>query len=247
MKLKYMVTNIFKTKNCLISGATGGIGREIALEFARKGCNVILTSRNADKLSELKEKILSYTDNKVKVYVVQGDLNKLEDIKAIINYIRKEKLDIEILINSAGIFPVKPLEESTLADYESVFNLHVRSAFIFAKEFSKDMKKKQWGRIVNIGSSSAYDGFPETSLYCASKHALLGLSKSLGKELKFYNIRTYFISPSGTKTEMGKRIKGQDYETFLDPIDIAKYISFIISFDSEIITDEVRLNRYILK
>jgi NAD(P)-dependent dehydrogenase (short-subunit alcohol dehydrogenase family) len=105
------------------------------------------------------------------------------------------------------------------------------------------MKKSRWGRIVNIGSSSSYGGSANTAVYCMTKHGLLGFTRALSEELKSYNIRVYCISPSGTKTKMGKDIIGQDYDSFLNPREIAEFISFVISFDGEMITDEVRLNR----
>lgn len=96
---------------------------------------------------------------------------------------------------------------------------------------------------MSIGSSSAYSGVKETAIYCSSKHALLGLSRSLYDELKKYGIRVFCVSPSGAKTKMGKRIKNQDFKTFLDPKEIAEYVKFIISFNGRMISDEVRLNR----
>jgi NAD(P)-dependent dehydrogenase (short-subunit alcohol dehydrogenase family) len=109
------------------------------------------------------------------------------------------------------------------------------------------MVKNRWGRIINIGSSSAYGGYKNTSLYCASKHALLGFSRALHDELKEHNIRVFCVSPSGTKTAMGKSIKGQNYDTFIDPKDVAEYIAYISSFDNAMISEEIRLNRMILK
>ena len=84
-------------------------------------------------------------------------------------------------------------------------------------------------------------------LYCASKHALLGFSRALHDELKKYNIRTYCVSPSGVKTEMGKLIKNQNFDTFIDPREIAEYVVFICSFDGEMISDEIRLNRMVIE
>ena len=85
--------------------------------------------------------------------------------------------------------------------------------------------------------------FKDTSLYCSSKHALLGLSRSLHNELKQHNVRTYCISPGSVKTEMGRKVKNQDFTTFMDPVEIAKYVAFIILFDDNLISEEIRLNR----
>jgi 3-oxoacyl-[acyl-carrier protein] reductase len=142
---------------------------------------------------------------------------------------------------------VKFLSDSNLNDFDTTINLNVRAPFIFCKEFVEDMMKNKWGRIINIGSISAYTGSKETSLYCASKHALLGFSRALHDELKKYNIRTFFVSPSGTKTAMGKLIKNQNFDTFINPMEIAEYVVFICSFDGEMISDEIKLNRMVIE
>ena len=109
------------------------------------------------------------------------------------------------------------------------------------------MIKKKWGRIVNLGSSSSYMGFENGSLYCSTKFAILGLSRSLHAELKKYNIRTYCISPGSTKTDMAKISVDQNFDTFLDPKEVAELINYVISFDNELVIDEIRLNRMIIE
>ena len=242
-----MIRETLKDRNCFITGATGGLGRCIALEMARHRCNLFLTSTSSSKLKALKSEIELSQDGGHRVHYCHGDLNRLEDIEIIISTARKEMKFIDILINSAGMFIVKSLSNSNMDDFDLTFNLNFRAPFLFCKEFSKDMQKNGWGRIVNIGSSSAYAGSKETSLYCASKHAILGFSRALHEELKIENIRTYCVSPSGIKTEMGKHIPNQTYATFLDPKEIAEYLAFICCFDGEMISDEIRLNRMVFK
>jgi 3-oxoacyl-[acyl-carrier protein] reductase len=236
---------ILENRNCFITGATGGIGRCIAMKMAENKCNLFLTSTNIEKLKNLKEEIESIYGKKIKIYYEHGDLNSIQDINKIIAMVREKIRTIDILVNCAGIFVVKSTSDSNLDDFDKTFNLNIRAPFIFCKEFSADMMKSRWGRIINIGSSSAYVGSKETSLYCASKHALLGFSRALHDELKKNNIRTYCISPSGAKTEMGKLIKNQNFDTFLDPREIAEYVVFVISYNGKMISDEIRLNRMV--
>jgi 3-oxoacyl-[acyl-carrier protein] reductase len=242
--LKY---EILENRNCFITGATGGIGRCIAIKMAENKCNLFLTSTNITKLKNLKEEIESLYGEKIKIYYEHGDLNEIQDINKIITMARETIRVVDILVNCAGFFVVKFLSDSNLDDFDATFNLNVRAPFIFCKEFSEDMIKCRWGRIINIGSSSAYAGSKETLLYCASKHALLGFSRALHDELKKNNIRTYCVSPSGAKTEMGKLIKNQNFDTFIDPREIAEYVVFICSFDGEMISDEIRLNRMVIE
>lgn len=241
-----MNKNILKNKNCLITGATGGLGVDLCKNFAKNKCNLFLTSTDKIKLKKLAEELKLYNKD-IKVYYVTGDLNKIHDIKKIIYEVRKKFVYVDILVNCAGVFPVKLLKNTKLEDFEKCFNINIRAPFLLSKEFSQDMIKKRWGRIVNIGSSSSYGGYRETSIYCASKHALLGLSRALHDELRKYNIRIFCVSPGSLKTKMGKSVKNQEFSTFINPKEVAEYIIFIITFNKEMISEETRLNRMVIK
>ena len=196
---------IFKNKNCLITGATGGIGKEIAINLTKKSCNIFLTSTNSKKLEQLKKQ-LKKINPKSKIESFSTDLTIKENINELINNVNKKFQSLDILINSAGIFTVKSINNSTLNDFEKIINLNVKLPFILSKEFVKNMTKKKWGRIIFLGSSSSYVGFENGSMYCTSKHAILGLSRSLNAEFKKKNVRVMCISPSSTQTEMGKNL-----------------------------------------
>ena len=230
------------TKNCLIVGASGGIGTEISKKIAEQNYNLFLIGRNKKKLSNLKKEI-NKKNNSIKIEFDVVDLTNDQSITKVIKSIRKKFHEIDILINAAGIFLVKPLHNSSIEDFDTSYKINIRAPFIFCKEFSKDMKKKKWGRIVNLGSSSSYNGFKNGAIYCSTKHSLLGLSRALFSELKEDGIRTFCISPGSTQTRMGKISKEQNFKTFLNPKEIADYISFVISFDKELISEEIRLNR----
>ena len=194
------MNQILKGKNCLITGATGGLGKEIAEEFAKNGCNLFLTGRNNEKLNLLKDGL---ENNGIKIDFEAADLSDVDDIQKLIDKTKNTFSNIDILVNCAGVFPVKLLSDSTVDDFEKCFSVNVRAAFVLCKEFSQGMISKKWGRIVNIASSGAYNGRRKTSIYRASKHALLGLSRSLHSELKEHNVRTFCVSPGPVKTPMG--------------------------------------------
>ena len=234
------MNEILKNKNCLITGATGGIGKEIVEILAKNSCNLFLTGRNKKYLLKMKEELEQKF--RIKVDFQNGDLTNTKDLVKIIEK-AKSFGNIDILINSAGIFVEKSIEKTTLEDFEKCHAINVRAPFFLSKEFLKNMKKEKWGRIVNIASSSAYQGFSNGSAYCSSKHGLLGLSRSIFNELKGKNVRVFCVSPGSSKTKMGKRCKNQNFETFINPREIAEYIVNIISFDKEMIIEESRLNR----
>ena len=105
------------------------------------------------------------------------------------------------------------------------------------------MQKNRFGRIINIGSSSSYNGFKNTSLYCASKHALLGFSRSMKDEIKDKNIKIFDILPGSIKTKMGKKVKGQKYSNFLEPSAVCNLINNVINDDSNLLIDELKITR----
>ena len=236
------MNQILRGKNCLITGATGGLGKEIAKEFAKNGCNLFLTGRNNDKLNSLKNE-LENSVNEIKIDFEDADLSDDGEIQKLIEKVQGVFANIDILVNCAGVFPVKLLSDSTVEDFENCFSVNVKAAFVLCKEFSQGMISKKWGRIINIASSGAYNGRSKTVVYRASKHALLGLSRSLHSELKEYNVRTFCVSPGSIKTPMGKSVIGQNYETFLNPNEIAELIVRLVSFDNEMISQEIQLSR----
>ena len=234
--------NILNNKNCFITGATGGLGKQISHFLAKENCNLFLTSTDEKNLEKLTEKILLHNKN-ISVVYKPADLSKKNDLYKIMKYAKKKFKKIDILINCAGVFPVKKLNYSTIEEFDYCMNVNARAPFYLIKEFSRDMIRNKWGCIVNIGSSSSYEGFKESSIYCASKHAILGLSRSVHDELKNYNIRTFTISPGSIKTKMGRKVKNQDYQTFIQPEEIAKFLVHIISYNNEMFPNEVQLKR----
>ena len=239
-----MMYDKLSKKNCLITGATGGLGREIAKNLIQKNCNLFLTSTNEKKLKLLKKELLGKKENNSKIFVCHSDLCKIDQINNLIKKIKKNMNSIDILINCAGKFSSKSINDLTLKEFENTININVRAPFLLTKNFIKEMKKSKWGRIVYIGSSSSYAGYKNTSAYCASKHGILGFGRAIQEEVKEKNVRVYTFSPGSIKTKMGKKIKEQNYETFMEPNEIADFIVYTISFDSQLSTPEIQLMRF---
>lgn len=230
-------------RRCLITGATGGLGGALCVALAQRGGRIFATGRDTSALEQLCHQ-LEYA----RALVAPADLRSVDGIQALVSAVRARLGAIEVLVNCAGVFPVKSLGDSAPDDFDACFAINVRAPFLLCREFSGDMARSGWGRIVNIGSSSAYAGFKDTSIYCASKHALLGFSRALNDELKIHGVRTFCVSPGSIKTPMGREgARGQDVETFLDPEDIAKFVTDLVSYDGPMIADEVRLNRMIYR
>jgi len=237
---------IFKGKNAFVTGATGGLGREICLLLAGFGCNIYMTSTNEEKLINLKNTLKD--DYGIDVHYTPANLENADEVDHVCeNVLRTYGDNIDIIINCAGIFPLKSLTDTTLEEYERCMNINVKAPFLFTKQLTAGMRQRRWGRVVNVGSSSAYGGSADAGLYCISKHALLGFSRSLYQELKEENVRVYSYSPGSIRTDMGATDKRQDFSTFLDPREVAEYIVFMMSYDTELVSEEVRVNRIIVR
>ena len=218
---------------------------ELARKFAKQN-NLILVSNSIQKLNELKDELNKITEKKITVF--QCDFSDTNNFKKLIIEIRKSSLNrIDVLINNAGIFIKKSIKDSNLKNIQDSLNINLIYPFLLIKEFSKDMTENGWGRIVNIGSSSSYDGFENGSIYSSTKHAILGLSRSCNKELKKYGIRVISVSPSSVDTKMGRINNDQVFETFINSKEIAEAIDQIIWYNNQMIIDEIRLNRMEIK
>jgi NAD(P)-dependent dehydrogenase (short-subunit alcohol dehydrogenase family) len=206
-----------------------------------------LTSRTPDALralaAELDRGAAGGESGTPKVEWGAADLRTPDAARDVVARARAALGGIDILVNNAGVFMARPFSECSLDDYDAVFDVNVRAPFLLAREVVPEMAERGWGRIVNIGSSSSYAGFAGSGIYCASKHALLGLSRALHDEYKERGVRTFCISPGSIKTAMGEKVPRQTYDTFIEPSEIAEYVAFVIGFDSTMVSEEVRLNR----
>lgn len=235
-------SDVLRGKNALVTGVNGGLGLAIAQELAAQGCNIIVTSRNAAKLTQ---NAMELRKSPVRIEAIPCDLSDKQAVATLVTQAQQLFPQIDILINCAGIFPVGAVADATMDDFELCFAVNVRAPFQLSKALLPQMKAKSWGRIVNIGSSSAFNGFKDTAIYCASKHALLGFSRSLYQEVRPQGVRVISLNPGSIRTEMGKKVRGQIFETFLDPVEVAQYVIFAISFNAALVSEEIRLNRLV--
>lgn len=179
-------------KKALITGASGGIGSEIARKFHAKGANIIISGTNLDKLNNLKDELGS------NVEVRQCDLS---DETSTVNLLQ-DLTDLSILVCNAGITKDNLAMRMTNEDFEKVININLKSSFILNREAIKIMMRNRWGRIINISSVVAVSGNPGQANYCASKAGLIGMTKSMAQEVATRNITVNAIAPGFIETNM---------------------------------------------
>tara|TARA_R110002074_G_scaffold122670_2_gene257570 strand:- start:2166 stop:2900 length:735 start_codon:yes stop_codon:yes gene_type:complete len=231
-------------KTALVTGATRGLGNALAQEYAKWGCNLIIVGRDATALEATRTEVKELNPD-VKVGLVKCDLSSATQVLEMAQNITNAVKGVDILVNCAGVFPVGEIASMSLEEYRECMEVNLTAPFILIKELSRNMISNGWGRIINVASSSAYGAAPTTSVYCASKHAMLGLSRSLFKELKPHNVRVLCVSPGSIQTDMGREVEklGQDFQTFMTPHEVSEYIVYNTSLDGNLVSEEIKLNR----
>jgi gluconate 5-dehydrogenase len=182
-----------------VSGASRGLGKEMAKSLAKAGAHVILAARSEDALNENAEAISSDGGT---ASVVRMDVT---DESAVIDAVAQTVSNsgrLDILINNAGIAHVAPTIEADVADWDSVIQTNLSAPFLLAREAAKSMVEHGWGRIINIGSIMSEIARPGIPSYVAAKHAVVGLTKSLAVELGPKGITANAIGPGYFRTEM---------------------------------------------
>jgi len=225
---------------CLITGAAGGIGKAIAQKLSSLNHNLILVSKSKVKLEKLVIHLKKSSNVKITSYVC--DLSSLKEIEKLLIKLRGKRIDI--LINNAAIFNVADFTKEKHSEMQEAINVNLLAPIMLCKSAIKNMKKRKKGKIIFIGSTSAYKGEKNVSTYCVSKHGLLGLSKSINDEFNRFNIQSTIISPGLVKTKLNvKKRNGQNYDTFTEPNEIAEYIAFLIQDHSCSFIPEIMVRR----
>lgn len=220
----------------LITGASSGIGRATAKEFAKAGYNLIITGRRKAKLEEVKAK-LEYKYG-IDVKVLNFDITNQKETTKAWNSLPKEwKNHVDILVNNAGgAKGFDPIHEGSLDDWETMIDANVKGLLYITKLVSSLMVKKENGHIINICSTAGHEVYPNGNVYCATKHAVDALSKGMRLDLHKYGIRVSQVSPGHVEhTEFalnrfhGDKKKASIYNDFnpLTSKDVAKTILFI--------------------
>ena len=221
-------------KIALITGATSGIGRATAEEFAKHGIKLILCGRRQDRLETISKALNKITD----VHILNFDVRDREAVKSAIESIPKEFSSVDILINNAGnAHGLDTIQDGTLDDWDAMMDGNVKGLLYVSKFIIPKLIRKKSGHIINIGSSAGKEVYPKGNVYCASKHAVLAITEGMRIDLNEYGIKVSAINPGLVETEFSKvRFKGQSqadqvYKGYkaLQAQDIAEIIYFTIT------------------
>ena len=203
----------------LITGATGGIGSELCCEFASHGYNIVLTATNEEKLKILADQLEQ--KYKIKTYCLVKDLSKRESANEIFNEIKKQRIEVKILCNNAGIGGFGEFLDSDLERNRQIIQVNTTSLVSLCHLFGNEMKKLGGGKILNIASVGAFCPGPLVSTYFASKAFVLSFSQALALELKPFNIPVCVLCPGTTKTSFFEKSGSKLENNATDPKKIA--------------------------
>ena len=228
-------------KKALITGASGGIGKEIAKVLIEHNAEVCVSGRNHEELNALKNSLGK------KCHVVTCDLSKKDEIIELIKKADEFMGHIDILVNNAGITKDNIFLRMSENEWEDVLNVNLNSTFNILKLITKGMVKRKYGRIINISSVVGVTGGAGQVNYSASKAGLIGLTKSLSQEIATRNITVNCIAPGFIETPMTEKLDDKRKDAILNsipmnrigkPKDLSSAIIFLASQESSYITGQ---------
>ncbi|ATE67170.1 SDR family NAD(P)-dependent oxidoreductase [Rhizorhabdus dicambivorans] len=231
-------------RTAMVTGASRGLGRAIALGLADAGASLILAARDEQKLGEVADEVRARGRE---ARVIAFDLASPASVEAAAGRLVAEGAPIDILVNNGGIAEWGPLHGSKLDHWERTFDVNVSAIYLLCRELSKHMVAQQWGRIINFASYVADRGRPNLSAYVASKHAVLGLTRAVAADLAPHGVTCNVIAPGIFHTDMSAPTAGHPQRAkifrdtiaigrFGDPAEIVGPVQFLASEASRYVT-----------
>jgi NAD(P)-dependent dehydrogenase (short-subunit alcohol dehydrogenase family) len=237
-----------ENKVAIITGSSRGIGRAIALEFAREGANVVVTylkerGKAEEVLNEINavyKEIRNERKINLKATIVKMDVTKREEVRNTVKAVLENYSTIDILVNNAGINKPSDFLDIKEEDWDEIIKVNLKGAYICCQEVLPAMVKQNSGNIINISSVSGQYGGPRTAHYAVSKAGLIMLGYNLAINFAKHNIRVNNLSPGLIESEMAKAAAKLDIKIPMDrkgtPQEVAKAAVFLASGDSSYMT-----------
>lgn len=226
----------------IITGASQGIGKALALKMAQHKVNLVLVARNQERLLQL-EKDIEQTGSQC--LCIATDLTQQESIREIIHTTLKKFGAMDVLINNAGLALSLPIEKTTEEDWDRIMMLNAKAPFFLSKEAIPYLEKSDRGTIINISSVVGRKGYANQAAYASSKHALTGFTKVLSEEVKPKGIRVHLLAPGGVATEMVTTMRPDiEAASLIQPEEIADVVEFLVFKKGNAVIDEINIRRF---
>ena len=229
-------------RKALLTGAGGGIGREIAIALAKAGVKTVLFGGN--NLANLIETEKLVNENDGECFVLAGNLTDDKFIEDGFDKAVAFLGGLDILINNAGMAFNADFDKTAIEIYDKIMNINARVPYLLTQHALSNLEKSDRASVINIASVVAHAGYPYQSAYTASKHALLGFTKSLAQEVFEKGIRVHAISPGGVYTDMIKIARPDlTADGMIMPKDVADTVMFLLENRTNAVIDEVIMHR----
>lgn len=237
---------MLNSKNAIITGATRGIGREIAITLAKNGANIAINYRNEN--NDLTSLVDTLKEFGVKVFTMKCDVSDSKEVEEFIKGCKENLGSIDILVNNAGITKDGLILRMKDEDFNSVIDVNLKGVFNTTRAVSGIMMKQRSGKIVNISSVVGVTGNAGQCNYAASKAGVIGFSKSIARELASRNVNVNVVAPGYINTDMTKDLPDKVKESVLQSIpmkkigeakEVANLVLFLSSNLSDYITGQV--------
>lgn len=233
---------LLQGKNAVITGAGRGIGRAIAEAFAAQGCNIAALARSEDEIEETASIV---RDLGVRAIALVCDVTQADSVDHAFGAAEAALGPIDILVNNAGMARFKPFAALSLDDWNDTLASNLTSVFLCTQRVLPGMLARRAGRIINISSVSGLKPIAEQSAYCAAKHAVNGLTKTLALELSEFGIGVHALCPGGVVTRLAEEaMPERDKTGWMLPEDIAHAALFLATQSPRAATDIVHLRRF---
>lgn len=228
-------------KVALITGASGGIGTSIAKRLSSMGMHLVITGRNVEKLEILKKEI---EDSDTKVHIIVADTSLRDTPKQLIDETIQVFGKLDLLVNNAGYAVLKSMKDTDVDEWDHCIAVNARAPFFICRESISYLQESSCGTIINISSVVGRLGYENQAVYTASKHALMGFSKVLAKEVQSLGIRVHTIAPGGVATDMVKTTRSDlDVSQLIQPKEIADIVEFLMKHRGNGIIDNINIRR----
>lgn len=229
-------------KIALVTGAGRGIGRAIAVALAEQGCDVAIAARSTVEIAETAALVHAQGRRALELCC---DVSEPEQVTKMVNDTLAAYGTIDILVNNAGYACFKPFHELTLEEWQRTFEVNVTGVFLCTQAVLPTMMARRSGRIINVSSVSGVKPIVEQSAYCASKHALNGLTSTLALELRGHGIGVHAICPGGVDTQFSRdAMPHRDRTNWLQPEDIAHAAVYLATLSPRAATDMLLVRRF---
>ncbi len=228
-------------KVAIVTGASRGIGRSIALTLARNGASLSLAARSEAALQAVQSEIEALGGRAASF---PTDVSSEPEVGRLVHRTVERFGRLDILVNNAGIGILGPLAEMTTEQWDRIMAINARGPFLLCREAIPYLQRQGQAFIINVASVVGVKGYVNQAAYSASKHALMGMSKALAKEVQKDGIRVHAICPGGVDTEMVSQLRPDlDRSVLMQPEEIADIVLFLVTRQGNAVIDEIHVRR----